>query len=222
MKFGDNSVIQLTITLGRIEYVDRYCFSIKNRKKLIPVIIHSFTFLALRQNLMMKKAFYLFFCLLVEVSAFAQISNSGVRFPQYINEGTIPEFSVVTAPDSTIFTRKDLKKDKPLLIMIFSPDCSHCQHETQVIEKNMEHFKDAQILMVTWLPYNTLVPFSEAYNTGKYQNIILAHDPHDFFYGYFEMHQYPKVIVYNKKGEYVSDYEGTFEIENVWNDLGGN
>ncbi len=93
----------------------------------------------------MKKAAYLFFCLLVGVSGFAQSGTSGVKFPKYINEGTIPEFSVVTAPDSTIFTNRDLKKDKPLLIMIFSPDCDHCQHETQVIEKNMEHFKNAQI-----------------------------------------------------------------------------
>lgn len=170
----------------------------------------------------MKKAAYLFFCLVVGVSAFAQSGTSGVKFPKYVIEGTIPEFSVVTAPDSAIFTNKNLKKDKPLLIMIFSPDCDHCQHETQVIEKNMEHFKDAQILMVTWLPYNTLVPFSKQYETVKYPNIILAHDPHDFFYGYFQMYKYPKVIVYNEKGQYVSDYEGTFEIENVWKDLGGN
>lgn len=169
----------------------------------------------------MKKAAYLIFCLLFGVSAFAQSGTSAVKFPEYINKGTIPEFSVITAPDSAVFTDKNLKKFKPLLVMIFSPDCSHCQHETQLIEKNMEHFKDAQILMVTWLPYNTLVPFSKTYGTSEYPNITLAHDPHDFFYGYYEMHKYPKVIIYNENGQYVSDYEGTFEIENVWNDLGG-
>lgn len=153
-------------------------------------------------------------------AAFAQTDDKKVEFPEYISEGTIPEFSVVTAPDSAEFTNEDLKSNKPLLIMIFSPGCGHCQHETQLIEKNMEHFKDTQILMVTWLPFNTLAPFSEDYNTAEYANITLAQDPNDFFYDYYEVRRYPKLIVYNEDGKYVSDYEGNIPLEDVWKDLG--
>lgn len=169
----------------------------------------------------MKKTVFLIVCVLLSTADFAQSRNSKAEFPAYIEKGTIPDFTVFAAPDSTLFTQKDLEKNKPLLLMIFSPKCGHCQHETELIEQQMDHFENAQILMVTWMPYNTLVPFSKKYRTVDYPNITLVHDPSDFFYDFYEVHRYPKIVVYNKNGDYVSDYSGNIDLEDVWKDLGG-
>lgn len=168
----------------------------------------------------MKKIAFLVFALAVTLAGFGQTGTEPVKFPQYINDGKIPGFSIISAPDSAVFTHKNLKPNKPTLIMVFSPECGHCQEETKAIEANMEHFKDVQILMVTWVSYKLLVPFSRQFGTVKYPNITLAYDAHDFFYDYYDVHRYPKVIIYNKDGQYVSDYDGMFDVEDVWKDLG--
>lgn len=167
----------------------------------------------------MRNIFILAFSMLAAINSFAQTNADKPRFPEYIDKGTLPDFKVIAAPDSTEFTKADLKKKKPLLLMIFSPECGHCQHETKLIEQNMEHFKHAQILMVTWLPYSTLKDFARDYNTTAYPNITLVQDPNDFFYAYYEVHRYPKLIIYNKDGYYVSDYDGNIPLEDVWKDL---
>ncbi len=177
----------------------------------------------------MKKSIFFFCFLLIGAAGYSQSDQTDkmektektkVKFPEYVEKGTIPAFSIIESPDSTAFTDKDLKKNTPLLVMIFSPECGHCQHEAQMIEQNMEHFKDAQILMVTWLEYSSLAKFASKYGTSKYSNITLAQDPNDFFYDFYEVHRYPKLVVYNKNGNYVSDYDGDIKLEDVWKDLG--
>lgn len=178
----------------------------------------------------MKKITFFFCFLMIGTAGFSQndktatpdkTNKTKVDFPKYVENPEIPAFSIFAAPDSTVFTDKDLKKDTPLLIMIFSPQCGHCQQEAKLIGQNMEHFKNAQILMVTWLPFGTLAKFGKDYGTNRYSNITLAQDPNDFLYDFYEVHRYPKLIVYNKDGQYVSDYDGDIKLEDVWKDLGG-
>ena len=47
--------------------------------------------------------------------------------PVYLRFPVIPQFTVYKAPDSTAFSRDDLQKKEPVVFMIFSPDCEHCQ-----------------------------------------------------------------------------------------------
>ena len=167
----------------------------------------------------MKKIAFFFLFLAIAHLGFAQGEKTDTQLPEYISKGTIPEFKIFTMPDSVAFTNRDLKKDKPLILMIFSPNCGHCQHETQLIEKNIDRFKDAQILMVTWLPYSTLEPFAASYGTKNYEQITLGYDPKDFLYGYYDVHKYPTLVVYDKKGNYVNRFDGSFEISEVWEAL---
>lgn len=181
----------------------------------------------------MKRITFLLFFLIIGATVFGQSDNTDktskttkadkaeVKFPAYVENPAIPKFNIIAAPDSTAFTEKDLKKDTPLLMMIFSPECGHCQQEAKLIGENIEHFKNAQILMVTWMPYSTLDKFGKYYGTNRYSNITLAQDPTDFLYGFYDVHRYPKLIVYNKDGQYVSDYDGNIVLEDVWKDLGG-
>ncbi len=96
----------------------------------------------------MKKIALFFFFLAIANFGFAQEENTVNQLPEYITKETIPDFTIFTSPDSAAFTNHDLKKNMPLILMIFSPNCGHCQHETQLIEKHNDRFKDAQILMV--------------------------------------------------------------------------
>lgn len=104
--------------------------------------------------------------------------------------------------------------------MIFSPECGHCQNVTTELTKNIQHFKNAQILMVTWLPYSEMLNFYHSYHIGEHPEITLGWDKKDFFLPYYQVQMYPKLVVYNKNGKYVNSFSGEINLEDVWKALG--
>jgi thioredoxin-related protein len=168
----------------------------------------------------MKKLLLLSVTLCIATFIFSQTNASTDSVPAYIQIGTIPTFTTYKAPDSTIFTRKNVQKGKPALLMIFSPDCGHCQHVATELIKNIEHFKKTQILMFTWLPYSDMMSFYKTYKIGDHPQITMAWDPKFFFLPYYHVQTYPKLILYDKKGNYVKEFQGEIQMEEVWEALG--
>ncbi|MHC0069021.1 hypothetical protein ACWATR_40190, partial [Nostoc sp. UIC 10890] len=46
------------------------------------------------------------------------------RFP------TVPPFELTKEDGKTKISKSNLKKNQPVVVMFFSPDCDHCQHQT--------------------------------------------------------------------------------------------
>ncbi len=168
----------------------------------------------------MRKLLFLSGYLFFASAIFSQVNAQNDSVPAYIRLGTIPDFTTYKAPDSTLFTKKNLQKGKPILLMIFSPDCGHCQNVTTEILKNIDHFHKVQILMFTWLPYTEMISFYKTYKIADYPQIDLAWDPKFFFLPYYHVQSYPKLLVYDKKGKYVKEFQGSIKIEDVWKALG--
>ena len=164
----------------------------------------------------MKKLFllplFIFFC----VVAFSQEDSTA---PVYQRFPTIPEFTVFKAPDSTSFTRGDLKKNKPVVFMIFSPDCEHCQHETEKLLANIDKFKNAQIVMITYLPYDEMMVFYKNYKIADYPQITMARDTKFFFPVFFKVRNLPSIFVYDKKGNFKKSFEGDVKPETILAEL---
>lgn len=164
---------------------------------------------------------FLFFaaCVCMSIATFAQNKTETDNRPEFVKVGTIPEFTVYTAPDSTAFTKSDLHKNRPTVIMVFSPECGHCQNVTKEIVDNIQHFKNAQILMVTWLPYSEMLNFYHTFHIAEYPQITMAWDRKDFFLPYYHVQMYPGVEVYNKKGKYVRSFNGEINVAELYKSL---
>jgi cytochrome oxidase Cu insertion factor (SCO1/SenC/PrrC family) len=151
----------------------------------------------------------LFICLagiLISCSAFSQTDST--ETPVYLRFPTIPQFTVYKAPDSTAFSRSQLNKKENTIFMIFSPDCSHCQHETEMLLKNINQFKNTQIVMVTYLPWEDVMAFYKVYKLASYPQITIARDTRFFFPVFFKVTNLPSLFVYDKKGKFVKSFEG--------------
>lgn len=168
----------------------------------------------------MRKLLLLSGYLFIINSGFSQTSPQADSLPAYIQLRNLPAFVVYKAPDSTAFYKKDLESGMPELLMIFSPDCGHCQHVTKEILDNISHFKKTRIVMITWLPYSDMMAFYKTYNIANYRQITMAWDSKFFFLPYFHVTTYPKLIVYDKKGNFVKEFQGELQIEDVWKALG--
>jgi thiol-disulfide isomerase/thioredoxin len=167
----------------------------------------------------MKKVLFLSLFFLPALATFSQSVTPADSTPEYIKTGVIPAFTTYKSPDSTSYTLDDVPKGKPILMMLFSPDCGHCQHVTTEILDNISHFKKDRILMFTWLPYSDMAKFYKDYKIANYPEITMAWDSKFFFVPYYHVHMYPKLIIYDKKGHYVKEFDGNINIDDVWKAL---
>jgi hypothetical protein len=79
-------------------------------------------------------------------TVFASLAQSGM---DYKTKGApLPPFSLEKANGSLI-TNKVLQKGKPVLLMIFSPQCDHCEHTIDSLRNMPGSFAHMQLLLVT-------------------------------------------------------------------------
>lgn len=150
----------------------------------------------------------------ISCTAFPQIDSAKDK-PVYLRFPTIPQFTVYKAPDSIAFTREDLHKKKNTIFIVFSPDCGHCQRETEMITQNIQKFKNTQIVMVTYLPYSEMIKFYHIYKIANYQKITMARDTKYFFPVFFKVQNLPSIYVYDKEGNFKQAFEGDVKPETI-------
>lgn len=134
----------------------------------------------------------------------AQIQNAVE--PAYKRIPTIPPFSMALANDSSIFTKENLKKKKPVVIMVFSPDCDHCIHATESLIANIKSFKNAEIILASSLSYESIQKFYKDLNLAAYPNIHVGYDNKRFLNTFYEIRSFPSIFLYSKKGIFKMDF----------------
>lgn len=149
------------------------------------------------------------------LTAFQHADAQSDSIPVYKRFPIIPVFNIMIAPDSTKFSKDDLKKKKPTLIMLFSPDCSHCQVATKDLLDHIDLFKKVQIVMVSSLDYSHIKKFYEDYKIASYPNITMGRDATYYLGTFYKIHNYPTLFLYNKKGKFVQSFEGDIKMETI-------
>ncbi|MFN8252358.1 MAG: redoxin domain-containing protein [Ferruginibacter sp.] len=159
----------------------------------------------------MKKYILVLVLAVAAKTGFSQADTSllYLRFP------IVPSFRLINVADSSIFTKQELKKKKATVIMIFSPDCEHCQAETKELTEKIQLFKKAQIVMVSPLDFNYLRKFYDEYQVGNYSNITMGRDPSYFLGTFYKVRSFPSVFVYDKKGNFVDSFVGQHPVEEI-------
>ncbi len=101
------------------------------------------------------------------------------------------------------------------MIMLFSPDCDHCQHETEEIIKHMDEFKKIQIVMATTLPFDKMKEFYAKYNLKRFENITMGRDTKFVLPVFYDIRNLPFLAFYDKKGALIDSFEGSLPVEKV-------
>ena len=152
----------------------------------------------------MKTLFLLSICAFFSCIVSAQ--SQAIGEPAYKRIPTIPPFSLLLAADSTIFTKQQLKKKKPVIIMVFSPDCDHCIHATEDLITNLKSFKNTEIILASSLSYQTVQKFYKDLNIAAYTNIHVGYDSKRFLSSFYEVRNFPSIFLYNRKGFFKMDF----------------
>lgn len=161
----------------------------------------------------MRKIFSLVITLFIAQFAFSQVDS--IAKPLYLRFPDLPQFTIYKASDSTAFTRENLHKKKPVVFLLFSPDCEHCQHETQELIANMNKFKNAQIVMITYMPYDMMKDFYKNYKIADYPLITMGRDGKYLLPTFFDVKSLPAIYVYDKKGKFKQAFAGSVKIDKI-------
>jgi len=140
--------------------------------------------------------------LLIGTSLHAQDKPAYQRFP------TVPPFELLATDSVTTLTKAQLKKNQPVIVMYFSPDCDHCQHQTEDILGLMDKIKGLQLVMASYQPMELIRDFKAKYKLENYPNIMIGRDTKYFIPSFFGVTSLPYLAFYDKKGNLLRVHEG--------------
>ena len=162
----------------------------------------------------MHRYFILFALLFMIASANAQTHTTNAKQDTsagYLKNPTIPPFTI-QLPDSSWFSAVKLQAKKPTLILYFSPDCGHCQIETEEVLSRMKELKNLQIVMITSRPFADMANFAEHYKLNRFPSIKVGTDPSRMITQFYAVKFTPFSALYDKKWMLVKVYEKGINI----------
>jgi len=160
----------------------------------------------------MKKSVLVLISFIYTATAIAQ--NDSLQAP-YKRFPSFPPAKLLLPDNVSYFTKADLPKKKPVMLMVFSPSCEHCQHETEELINNIDKFKDIQIVMTTSMPFDSMLAYREKYRLDRFKNIIVAQDTDYFLFTFYQVHNLPFLAFYDKKKELISVFEGGLPMDKI-------
>lgn len=135
--------------------------------------------------------------------------------PPYKKFPTLPPLNLLLGDSVTVFTKASLPHKKKVVIMFFSPECSHCQHEAQEIVSHKEELKDIQYVMATILPLWEMNQFAKTYGLDSMKNVVLGRDIYGTMLSFYDIRNFPYHALYDKKGKLVHAADGSMDPNKV-------
>ncbi len=135
--------------------------------------------------------------------------------PPYLRFPSVPPVQLLLGDSSTKFTKASIPKKTPVLVMLFSPDCSHCQHTAGEMLKYKEELRDITIIMATMKSISQMNDFVNTYKLNEMPNVIVGKDVYYILPPFYNIHNLPFMAFYNKKGNLISVFEGSLPLTKV-------
>jgi peroxiredoxin len=135
---------------------------------------------------------------------------------------TIPPFHLLGLDSTTYLTPADLKKGRRTIIMFFSPDCEHCKHQTEAFLADFNDFKDINIIMATYQPFDEMKEFNTHYKMYEHTNVKIGRDEKFVLPPFYKIRNLPYLALYDKKGNLITTFEGTQKTDVILSAFNGN
>ena len=124
----------------------------------------------------------------------------------YQKNPTLPAFNMLMLDSSEVFNSYNIPKGRPVILIMFSPDCNHCEQLTDSLIANMDKLKKARIYMVTPMPLSFIKDFYVKKKLAKYENVVLGKDYEFFFPKFYNAYDVPFIVVYDRKKALVNTF----------------
>lgn len=132
----------------------------------------------------------------------------------YLKTKLLPDFKLL-ALDSTIFTQTILKEKNTTVIMLFNPDCGHCQDQLNTLLSIPAFTQKTQLVLTSTETLAKLKLFYEKNHLEKYPNIYIGKDNKYFFGGYYQLKTIPLLAFYSAEKKLIFFNQGNVKKKQI-------
>ncbi len=137
----------------------------------------------------------------------------------FLKDKNIPKFTLNLTTGKS-FNSTQIPKTKYTCIIIFSPDCSHCQDEAAELTKNADKFKSVFFIWNSYKEMADIKAFATKYGLDKQSNVIVGRDPEFSIPVFFRPRMTPFVALY-ANGQLLKVYEQGVKVPELLKIIGG-
>lgn len=101
------------------------------------------------------------------------------------------------------------------VLVLFFPDCDHCQREAEQIRKNLEAFKDYNLYFISSAPLPEIEKFSVDYQLKGAHAVHFAQTAPENVIASFGPIETPSLYIYSTEGRLVQSFNGEVDISVV-------
>jgi thiol-disulfide isomerase/thioredoxin len=169
----------------------------------------------------MKKVTTLFSLFILSLFASMTLMAQGNIDPNapFLKDKNIPKFTLNLTTGKS-FNSTQIPKTKYTCIIIFSPDCSHCQDEAAELTKNADKFKSVFFIWNSYKEMADIKAFATKYGLDKQSNVIVGRDPEFSIPVFFRPRMTPFVALY-ANGQLLKVYEQGVKVPELLKIIGG-
>lgn len=135
----------------------------------------------------------------------------------YKQHSTLPDFSIRLLDSATIFETKSIPQGRYTAIMLFSPECSHCQKTIEELIANMDSLKNIDFYLISNVHnVSDIMKCADKYSLAKYKNIKVVGQDFDFFFlSYFGTKYVPDIALYDKHKQFIKLIESNVTVKEL-------
>ncbi|MGC4102025.1 TlpA family protein disulfide reductase [Ferruginibacter sp.] len=159
----------------------------------------------------MKTILGLLIILFCSTASFAQQYDTT---PPYLKSKVLPDFTLLSK-DSVPFTQAVLTEGKSTIVMLFNPECEHCQHQLELLLDMPEVAASANLVLTATETLKKINVFYDKYHLEKYPWISIGKDHKYFFGGFYKPKTIPVLAFYNKEKQLVYFNQGSVKKQQI-------
>jgi len=162
---------------------------------------------------MIKKITAALLVFFISAAAFAQVPPNDTTAPYYKNPN-LPLFKMYNL-DSVAFTQSVLVKHKKTIVMMFNPECGHCQKEIDILLSIPQVTQNTQIILVSTEPLAKIKEFYFKNHLERFPYIFAGKDIKYFWGRFFKPSTIPVLAFYNEQDQFITLHQGNMDKAEV-------
>jgi peroxiredoxin len=143
---------------------------------------------------------WLLICLCCGLLSAAQTSET----PLYQKQA-LPSFTIRLLDSTSLFHTGQIAKGKPTVLILFSPDCSHCAQIAQSVKNRIAEFEGINLYFISPpMPFYEIRRFAHINGLVGKSQITVGQDIDFFFGSFFKADTVPFVVLYDRQKKFAA------------------
>lgn len=156
-----------------------------------------------------------FIAVLLSAVCLTAVAQADISVPPYKRFPTLPPIQLLLGDSATKYTKENIPSKKPVLVMLFSPDCSHCQKTAEEMQQRKEDLKGIHIIMATLHTVSQMNEFVKTYRLDELKNVVTGKDMYYLLPPFYDIKNLPYLAFYDKKGKLILGFEGSMPLQKI-------